>query len=149
MPDQRRPIPPLLNDSLGFNLDRVHKLLRRKFLDDLRDYDLTPEQWQVMAVLWESSDPLRQQDVVELTLKDKHNVSRIIKRLEAKGWVVRESDPEDGRAFVIRITRKGKRREKSIKARLIPQPPFDGLSTTEGRQLLELLKEIRHRLGDL
>ncbi len=45
------PALPALEESLGFNLDRVAQLYRRELIRVLAIYDLTPEQWQILAAL--------------------------------------------------------------------------------------------------
>ena len=72
----------------------------------LADYEMTPEQWQVMQALWSTEEDLTQNDVAHLTLKDKHTVSRILKRLERDGWIVKRPHPEDARAHVVEPTKR-------------------------------------------
>ena len=53
-------IPAELQDSLGYNLYRVSLLFRRELIRALSEYGLTPEQWQVLVVLWSSDHPVSQ-----------------------------------------------------------------------------------------
>jgi DNA-binding MarR family transcriptional regulator len=78
-------LPSALDDALAFNLDRVASFFRHELMVALADYDLTPEQWQLMSVLWANEAGLSQQAMTDLLAKDKHNISRMIRRLEAKG----------------------------------------------------------------
>jgi DNA-binding MarR family transcriptional regulator len=143
-------IPTVLNDALGFNIDRVAKLFRQELTRALVDYDLTPEQWQIMAVIWNGDEALNQQNITQLTLKDKHNVSRLIKRLEAKGWLEKHSDPDDARAFLITATQKGQAQREAVVDQL--RHHFEkmglGLTKQEEAQLLCMLKAIRNHLSD-
>ena len=143
-------IPAVLNDALGFNIDRVAKLFRRELTLALADYDLTPEQWQIMSVIWNGGKTLNQQNITQLTLKDKHNVSRLIKRLVAKGWLEKHPDPSDARAFLVTATTKGQVQREAVTRQL--HAHFEklemGLSEQDRTQLLNLLKMIRLRLGD-
>ncbi|MEM7538102.1 MAG: MarR family winged helix-turn-helix transcriptional regulator [Chloroflexota bacterium] len=143
-------IPVVLNDALGFNLDRVAKLLRRELTLTLADYDLTLEQWQIMFVIWNGGKMLNQQNITQLTLKDKHSVSRLIKKLEAKGWLEKHPDPNDARIFLVTATKKGQTQRATVMEQLYAhfQNLEIGLSQQERLQLLTLLKTIRFCLGD-
>ncbi|MEM7535808.1 MAG: MarR family winged helix-turn-helix transcriptional regulator [Chloroflexota bacterium] len=146
----RQEIPAVLNDALGFNIDRVAKLFRRELTLALADYDLTPEQWQIMSVIWNGGKALNQKNITQLTLKDKHNVSRLIKRLVAKGWLEKHSDPNDARVFLVTATTKGQAQREAVTHQLYAH--FEnlkiGLSEQDRAQLLNFLKMIRLHLGD-
>jgi DNA-binding MarR family transcriptional regulator len=140
----------ILNDSLGFNIDRVAKLFRQELTRALADYDLTPEQWQIMVVIWNSDTPLNQQNITQFTLKDKHNVSRLVKRLEVKGWLEKRPNPDDARAFLLTATQKGQTQRDVVVTTLLNH--FEkmelGLTKEEQVHLLSLLKTIRTHLND-
>lgn len=54
-------------------------------------------------------DPLRPSALADLLYLDLSTVSRQLAGLEAAGWMVRERDPEDKRAFLVRLTDDGRR----------------------------------------
>jgi DNA-binding MarR family transcriptional regulator len=58
--------------------------------------------------------PVRATEVTRLLDLDKGMVSRQVSRLEAAGLVVREADPEDGRAHLLRLTDEGRTRVEAI-----------------------------------
>ena len=138
-------IPPVLNNALGFNLDRVANLFRQELMRALADYDLTPEQWQIMALVWNSDEPLNQQEITDLLAKDKPNISRMIRRLEVKGWLERRPDPNDARAFRIHATELGSKLKDDVPRTLYAH--FDalelGLSQAQERHLVAMLQSIR------
>jgi DNA-binding MarR family transcriptional regulator len=76
-----------LEEALGYNIYRAGLLFRRELIHALADYRMTPEQWQVMMTLWHTGKPVNQSEIVQLLLKDKHTVSRIIQRLSRDGWI--------------------------------------------------------------
>ena len=147
---QRGTIPEALDDALGFNLDRVATFYRHGLMRALTEYDLTPEQWQIMSVIWGNDRALTQQDITRLLAKDKHNISRMIRRLETKGWLVREPSPDDARALLIHSTQLGESVKAEVPKKLYAH--FDqldiGLSGEEQAQLLELLKRMRARFEE-
>lgn len=115
----------------------------------LSEYEMTPEQWQVMAMLWNGRE-LTQVEIADLTLKDKHSVSRIVQRLVNKGWIKKISNPQDGRSTLIRPTRKGWKLQDEVPKRLLDwfEPIHESIGLENRRQLLSLLKQVRTIFGD-
>lgn len=144
------PIPSELNDTLGFTLYRVALLFRKELMHALAEYQMTPEQWQVMRALWSTPNRLNQNDIAHLTLKDKHNVSRMLARLERDGWIIRQPDPADARASLIAPTEQAAHLRQTIPDQLNAHfaPILGALSEDEVRHLLTLLHTLRARLGD-
>ena len=142
-------IPDLLNDALAFNVDRVENLFHLEFMQALGKYDLTPEQYQLMVLVWYGLKPLNQQDIAGLLGKDKHNISRMVRRLEAKGWLERRPDPHS-RALFIHPTDLGQRLKDEIVGALYTHfGALDlGLSQVQEQELVTLLKLIRVHLRD-
>ena len=143
-------IPPFLDDSISFNLNRASLLLRREFMRALEEYRITPEQWLIMVALWSSGKPVTQTEIVGLTLKDKYTVSRIVKKLESKGWVEKQTSEQDGRATIVSPTEKGLALKHEIPLRLGEEfrRIYSDFSTEEKKTLLALLKKLRIMLGD-
>jgi DNA-binding MarR family transcriptional regulator len=143
-------IPSELNDAIGFNIYRVAILFRKELIHALADYQMTPEQWQVMRALWSASAPLNQNDIASLTLKDKHSVSRMLARLERDGWIVRYPDPADARASLIAPTEQAIPLCQTVPQQLYAHfaPILEALSEDEAQELLRLLHIVRMRLGD-
>jgi DNA-binding MarR family transcriptional regulator len=140
-------LPNELENALVFNIERLSVLFRRELGTLLAPYNLTPEQWQILAVLMISDkESLNQTDITYLTLKDKPNVSRMIQRLEEGGWLERKDDPEDARAFLIHLSPKGHRYKREIAKKLDDNlaEHLSGLTVKDRSQLLELLKKVRH-----
>lgn len=143
-------IPSFLNDALGFNLNRAVLLFRRELVRALEEYGMTPEQWMIMAALWTTGRPINQSEIAQLTMKDKHSVSRIIQRLERDGWIEKKSDPQDARITIVRPTRKGDSLKHKIPRLLADH--FDKImkeyGAKEWEELIASLKRLRKILGD-
>lgn len=143
-------IPDFLEDGLGFNVYRTGLLFRRELIRALSDYKITPEQWQVMITLWHTGKPLNQSEIVQMLMKDKHTVSRIIKRLERDGWIKKKTDQKDGRITMIQPTKKGMSFKDEVQNKLkshfnVILKDFPG---EEINSLLKSLKKLRKLLGD-
>lgn len=141
--------PSAINRSLGFNLDRVAQLYRRELLRALAPFELTPDQWSILAALSASRGPLTQGEVAELSFKDKHSASRMLDRMEGAGWVARAPHPDDARAVLVVP---GPRSPELGRVRRVLKQHFArinaGLAPDQQEQLLNLLGQLRKHLGD-
>ncbi|MBE7438230.1 MAG: winged helix-turn-helix transcriptional regulator [Spirochaetales bacterium] len=139
----------VLEDQLGFNLHRVALLFRRELIRCLRVFDLTPEQWQVMATLWQQQ-VMTQKQIIELTLQDAPSVSRMLGRMQRKGLVRLNRTPADARAVEVQLTAAGKRMERRVPQAVLAHfaPVLSRIPDRERTDLLRSLKKIRVLLED-
>ncbi len=73
----------------------------------VRQYDLTPAQFDVVATLGNTSG-LSMGDLGEKTLITKGTLTGIVDRLEKKGLVQRQVPPENRRSVIVDLTLEGK-----------------------------------------
>lgn len=138
----------IMDESLGFIINRASVAIKKEFVKRLRPYDLTPEQWSILNRLGEQ-DGLTQTILAERTYKDQPNTARILDKLEKKELLRRADNPEDRRAFLIFLTAKGRELRESI----IPittqlnEDAAIGLKTEEYQQLLCLLGRVYENLN--
>ncbi len=99
-------------------LHRAHRLLLERVESALKRAGLPPLDWYDVLLELErcGGAGLRQYQLGERVLLSKHNLSRLIDRLEQNGLVRREACAEDGRANLIRITAAG----EEMRARMWP-----------------------------
>jgi DNA-binding MarR family transcriptional regulator len=71
-----------------------------------RLFNLTISEWRVMAVLGEDGAQ-QQQALVTRTRMDKMTVSRAVRPLVERGLIDRASHSDDGRSFVLSLSRDG------------------------------------------
>ena len=117
MEDSTKPF--LLTDTLGFNLNRLSILFRRNLIRALKEYDLQPEQWQVLASLHGLRGPTSQGELGKITLKDRHSLSKMVDRMEKGGWIKRESHAEDTRINMILMDERAKKEFEGVKFKLM------------------------------
>lgn len=79
-----------------------------------KGFGITPEQYLILDLLIENGE-LYQRQIAEITLKDRANVSRIVKILEDKGLINRIEAVNGRRIFKILPTEKGKELRDLIK----------------------------------
>lgn len=105
-----------LDDSLGFILNKVNTKLKNELFQQLKENDVTPEQWAILNCLWEQ-EGITPKELADMTFKDKPNTNRILEKLIMKGLVVRQPHPVDKRAFQVFLTDNG----WSLREQLIPK----------------------------
>jgi DNA-binding MarR family transcriptional regulator len=105
-----------IDESLGFLLYRGHSLVSAALRQTFQDagYDLTPEQWAVLYRLREQ-EGLNQIQLSEKTFKDRHNITRILKQLDKRGYIEKQNDKNDKRAHHIYLSRSGRTLYENIK----------------------------------
>ncbi len=80
---------------------RLYRVFRQKAIE------ITPEQWTVLYYLW-SRDGVTQQELCNLTFKDKPSMTRLIDNLEKLNCVQRIPSKKDRRINIIKLTTKGR-----------------------------------------
>lgn len=66
-------------------------------------FNLTPEQFLVMDTLWDEG-VLTQQQIADITMRDKNSIVKLIDGLENRKLVQRVSNPKDRRQNLIEVT---------------------------------------------
>lgn len=97
------------DDAPAYLIQRTARLLRVLFLKvvDTSETGITPEMWLVLSRLL-ARDGQSQTEIGEALFRDRPNTSRILAGLEQRGFVVRESDPDDRRRACVKITPNGR-----------------------------------------
>ncbi|MFZ1798466.1 MAG: MarR family transcriptional regulator [Chitinophagaceae bacterium] len=91
----------LYNIINGIANTAITRRLQKNFRD--AGLEITIEQWSVLYHLWEN-DGLSQQDLCNLTYRDKPSVTRLIDNLEKQKLVKRVSSKEDRRKNIVTLT---------------------------------------------
>ncbi|MDC7784454.1 MarR family transcriptional regulator [Rhodoplanes sp. TEM] len=82
--------------TLGFLLNDVARLLRKRFEQNARGLGLTRAQWQTLAHL-RRAEGIQQSGLADILEIEPITLARIVDRLEAAGLVERRPDPKDRR----------------------------------------------------
>lgn len=138
-----------LNNNLGYNLYRAYLLFHRELIRALKAYSVTPEQWQVLIILWNHGS-VTPTEISRVTLQDLPSISRMLVRMEKNGWIVRVENEEDGRSFHVQLTELGRKSKNEMIISLdnhfnsylkdVPKEMHEGIRN-------ELL-QLRSKLGD-
>lgn len=139
----------LLKSRIGMKLVRIGKMTRaiatQRFT--VLGYEITPEQMTVLAALIDH-DGLYQRQIGALTLKDRPNITRIIKILEKMELVTKTPDVNKRKIFKISITNKGRKVfDKVIPTALeLWQRTIEGVPEDELLITLKVLQKFKENL---
>ena len=99
-----------LDQSAGYLTHIVGLLLKREITDSIKENNInvTPEQWALLNRLNENQG-LTQNELGKVSFKDTANITRLIDKLENKGFVERQSNSSDRRVRKIYITAQGRK----------------------------------------
>jgi DNA-binding MarR family transcriptional regulator len=121
---------------------RVRQNLQAQFTTTLPRFDL-------MAQLERAPHGLKMNELSRRMMVTGGNVTGITDLLEKDGLVVRDADPDDRRAYRVKLTREGLRSFRRMAAeheRWIVDL-FEGLTAREKRSLGELLARLKHHVA--
>ena len=123
-------------------LNQVEATLKAAGLPPLSWYDV------LLEISRDQDTGLRQYEIGERVLLNKHNLSRLIDRLEADGFVKRQACDTDGRGNIIKITKKGMQLKQTmwpIYAKAIQELIAESLTAAQVRSLAEILGIIMEK----
>lgn len=139
-----------LDNQLCFALHATTRRVIRAYQDELSRIDLTYPQYLVMLVLWGWERARNPRPTVsalgERLDLDSGTLTPLLRRLEAKGLLVRERSRFDGRELFVRTTPAGralKRTAQRIPVSLVARSP---IPVEELVALREQLKRLRAAL---
>ena len=114
------------------------------------EFGLSISEWRILARLGEQSG-LNAKDIGDITAMDKSKVSRAVKLLEAKGYLVKEKDQKDSRVYYLSLSQEGIELYRDIAPKALEWESelLDVLSTTEYRDLMRIMKKLDARLDQM
>ena len=140
-----------LDQSPGYLINMTALLLKRELsaLINKNKINVTTEQWAILNRLKENSE-LSQKELAKLTFKDNANITRILDKLEKKGFVVRQSDINDRRAWNVSITTKGQKVRDQIEllAKQALSKALKDINVAEVREFNNIASKIMKNLTD-
>lgn len=95
----------VLEKQIILFMNIVHSNVKQCMTDEFKNggYNLTPEQFLVIDTLW-MEGVLSQQQIADITLRDKNSIVKLIDGLEARKLVRRVVNPDDRRQNLIKVT---------------------------------------------
>jgi DNA-binding MarR family transcriptional regulator len=108
-----------------------------------QEFDITIPEWRVLAQLAEQKK-LYSKNIGEITSMNKSKVSRAVKALENKAYLIRQTDKNDNRAAYLSLTRQGNTLYQNIAPKALQwERQFIGvLEASEHRDLMKMLDKL-------
>lgn len=97
----------LLATRPGFLIRRLHQIHCALFLEETREFNVTPVQYSLLTALAQYGEMEQGRLALEIGL-ERTSVAEVIPRLVERGLIERRIAPEDKRVKRVRITRKGR-----------------------------------------
>ena len=146
-------MPATKNDIVAeftHELIRVNTAFRQYIQAMLRrnNMDLTFEMLQVLACLW-NTDGVNQQEIANLTVKDKASVTYLIDNLTKRGLVVRKEDEGDRRNKLVLLTDAGKALKTEVEPWIQEMHAFAGVDMPVQaiKDCMQVMIKFRENLG--
>ncbi|MBO9611895.1 MAG: MarR family transcriptional regulator [Dyadobacter sp.] len=131
--------------KLALNLMYTTKWLEYKQLESFKEYDITPQQYNVLRILrGQQGNPIKVSDITERMLDKSSNTSRLVDKLLAKNLAKRTSCESDRRAVDVVITEEGLELLKVLDPFIEDwENRFNIISEEEAEQISALLDKLR------
>ena len=141
--------PPLpLEESLGFQVRDLNRLMQRALAGRLAEAGVAPGAWYVLRVLWEE-DGLTQRALAARIGIQEPTMVIALRGMEEAGWITRDRSEEDRRKVHVRLTPAGRALRETLlpEARAVIARATAGLAAGETESLLALLRRARRNLS--
>ena len=142
---QRKPFQSVAQEAL-LGLMRTTDLVRRQAAAVVEPHDITLQQYNVLRILrGGGTDGVPTLEVAERMVEQTPGITRLLDRLEAKGFVKRQRCPKDRRQHLCWITPKSAALLERLDAPMVQfgERLMKGLKPEERTALVRLLDAIR------
>ena len=133
----------------SFLTGKVSTAISRRLQRNLKlaKLNITSEQWTILYHLWQE-EGLTQQELANLTFRDKPSITRLINNLEKISLVIRVNDKQDRRSNLIYLTKEGRKlKEEGMKQSTITlNEAVAGLNLEELRAAQHILDKVFHNI---
>jgi DNA-binding MarR family transcriptional regulator len=144
----KRVAPLPLEDSLGFQVRDLNRLMQRALAQRIAPAGVAPGAWYFLRVLWEE-DGLTQRELATRIGMQEPTAVIALRGMEEAGWITRIRSAEDRRKVHVHLTPAG----RALREALLPEAKaVIGLATQdmtaeEVASLLALLRRARRGLS--
>lgn len=143
---QNRPFRSASHEAV-VSLMRTADVVHRQLAGVLDPYDVTLQQYNVLRILRGAGEAgVPTLGVAERMIEETPGVTRLLDRLEAKGYIRRERCPRDRRQHLCWITKDGARLLQTLDEPMAAAQDhaMAALTPAEQRQLIEFLDRVRN-----
>jgi DNA-binding MarR family transcriptional regulator len=138
-----------MQETFLFQTYRINRAIVRKGNKHLQDANLPLqlEQFPILMTI-HTCEGLSQQEIADLTRRDKSSIQRTLTALHKKGLIKIMQDENDKRRNLVFITDEGRETGERIKGLMkkAEQEAFSILSDEERNKLIDYLKSVADKL---
>lgn len=138
-----------LQDSLGYHFNIIFINIKKAMETKLKPYGLTHLQFSILINLYKNNVNT-QKEMLKYTYGDETSITRLIDRLESKGYLVRVQCSSDKRRKNLTLTPEGVHLTQELIecAQEVNQDLVKNLSSKEANELLLLLQKMQYSLEE-
>jgi DNA-binding MarR family transcriptional regulator len=140
----RRSAPLPLEESLGFQVRDLNRLMQRALAARIAPAGVAPGAWYFLRVLWEE-DGLTQRELVARIGMQEPTAVIALRGMEEAGWISRTRSDEDRRKVHVHLTPAGRALRETLlpEARAVIAQASSAMTAEEAAMLVALLRKAR------
>jgi len=96
----------ILEESFGYHIGSLGVNIKRRMDEYLKPHNLTHLQFSILMSLYKNK-VTTQKEILRLTYGDEASITRLVDRLESKGYLNRVTDTQDKRKKKLILTQEG------------------------------------------
>lgn len=134
--------------TLGYEICLTARKIYQHLNALFEPLDITPEQWIIIKALLRE-DKLSQKELSLRVNKDQNTTKAIVDKLVKKGFIKREDNPQDKRAFILSLTSKAislAPKLKELDAQMISTLTSE-IQSQELENFLSTLKKLKNNIS--
>jgi len=125
--------------AIGRGISVLYRHAQAYIANQLKPYGLGSGQYTYLLVLYKH-DGMSQEELSSCLMIDKGTTARAIEKLEKAGYVTRQTNPNDRRAYNVFLT---------DKAREIKPVLMDTIHSWNAIMVMDLVEEEKDKIGDI
>jgi MarR family transcriptional regulator, transcriptional regulator for hemolysin len=139
-----------LSRNFGYLVNDVARLMRTVYDRRVRSLGLTRSQWWVLNYVFRHPG-VTQSELAAILEVERATLGRLLDRLQAKGWVRREDDARDRRAWRVHLTATADPVMRKLRHQAfgLRRDALAGLSAAQREQFVDALLAIKANLSRL
>ena len=139
-----------LSRNFGYLVNDVARLMRTVYDRRVRGLGLTRSQWWVLNHIFRHPG-VTQSELAAILEVERATLGRLLDRLQAKGWIRREEDARDRRAWRVHLTRDAEPAMRKLRKQAfgLRRDALEGLSARQREEFVDALLAIKANLSRL
>jgi DNA-binding MarR family transcriptional regulator len=135
-----------LNHQICFALYQANKEYNRLYATQLAQFEITYPQYLVLSTIWNSKQRLSMREISQTLELYSGTLTPMLKRLEKRGWLTRQKDPDDERHVLADLTIEAKAKMPAVISTVKDCIASLDLSQADYEQRVKEVNDITKRL---